>query len=377
MAVHKYKANDMGEEFFATDKANDMEEFFAALEKEIKKLGKTIANLCEKCEYKEAQYYRWKQEKGRIPKKAVLRFATALALFENEVKAQKPYNKLPGTDRIDYVINRLLSAAGYPATSGAAENLIWDRVDSDRESWTLGYTDVSGWIWSSDKNWDQPEGDVVDYAELVGRLLGLRTKWKYADSWSTLFGLLRTRAIDAIGPFMIEAPRRLFDCRFAEQCAKDKVHITGLGPKELASLRPKPLSFDKIPRDKNIKVTYIKDEIGHTAAKLLPGVDLIEAANSKEAIGNVKKESKGKNVCIFLSEEMTCKSIAKGDDDVLVIRIPALKQLTAAITFAFHRNEPEFLSATNDAIEILRQSKMYVDTMSKETKESEEARSDE
>lgn len=340
--------------------------FFDLIRETAATLGCTVAELCARSGYKEAQFYRWKNQ-GRVPKEAALRFAAALARLEDETKADPPHDRFPGTDKLDNTVNALLSAAGYKAITGAGENLLWYKVARER-AWTLGYTDVGGWIGQPVKKGAEPKGKVVTYAKMVGGLLGLRTNWKYAKSWSPLLAMLGDRTIHAIAPFAMDAPERMFSCLFSDQCSEEERGIAGVGPKKLLQLGV--TSMHDLPRGSKVRVTFVEDEIGHTAAELIDDVDdadKVAVETVEDAIANVERSSRGEHeFCIFLSEKTTCESIAQ-QLGMHLIEVPAAAKLRTHVAFAFHLDEFQLYSVTNRAIRLLSQDPpTWVDTLTHE-----------
>ena len=318
-------------------------QFIKVVERYIKEVDWSNQELMNAIKVGETQFYRWRRGSS-VPRKVVVnRIAVALSNRMNELEKEEPSNPFPGWDRIDRMLNELLEAAGYSASlKGRGINSNWDEIASQK-AWTLGYTKtpISD---TPDKAGAKPKGKVIDYAEQIGRLLGLHTQWEYL-SWDEMPCAVREKKVDAIAPLMLILPERLFDYRFSNTCSKEDYSLSAV-----LSSEESVKYYDELG-NVEVKLIYVKGEIGEWGVDYLGEIDkAIPCQDNQQAITKLttSKEKKEKNY-VFFSDNLTCEQIAK-EKELKKIEVRELEKFKTHLAFAFHPDEPKLINAINSAI---------------------------
>ena len=201
----------------------------------------------------DTQLYRWGRGES-IPRKATVnRIAIQLARRLDELYAVLPNDPYPATDAIDSLLNELLDAAGFAGSvKGKSGDDCWNKI-AQTKFWTLGYTMVPEWSMPPDRHLDKPTGKAIEYAEDVGKLLGLRTEWVYLN-FDEMPTAIRQRQVDGIAPFMVVLPGRLFDYSFSDPCGDHKFHLDAITDRKLVD---EAKTLEDLPRNK-VQLVFVE-----------------------------------------------------------------------------------------------------------------------
>ncbi len=328
-----------------TQEIESSSRFAQVVEQYIQQAKWTNQELMNAIKVGETQFYRWKRSESTPRKAIVNRIAVALADRINHIEKQEPHDLFPGSDQIDGILNELLQAAGYSASvTGKGKDSNWDKIAKNK-AWTLGYTktpisDIP------DKAGAKPRGIAIEYAEKIGRMLGLHTEWKYL-SWDKMSSAIREREIDAIAPLMIVLPGRFFDYRFSEPCSMERLSLSAI-----ISASKSVNYFEELPINE-VELIYVKGEIGEWGVDVLDKIDqAIACQDNQEAI--TKLISSSQKIGVFLSDNITCQQIA-AQKQLHQIKFQQIKNIKTYLAFAFHPDEPQLITAVNSAIKLIEQ----------------------
>ncbi|MEL6159894.1 MAG: hypothetical protein AAFR18_11795 [Cyanobacteria bacterium J06627_32] len=309
----------------------------------------------------ETQLYRWARGESVPSKGVVNRIAVTLARRLDEIQRQRtPGDLYSATDRIDGIVNELLTAAGYSASiKGVGANLGWEEIAKSRQ-WKIGYLDIPNLLETPSASIStQPTGTISDYVEQVGRLLGLSTNWQRFLGWNELNVAILERKIHGIAPFMLTLPERSFYYRFSEPVDDQPFGITAVVSPQHAELAEE--LEDLTPR--RTELIYVKDEIGAWAASVLGSSYKRKAFQSTdEAIAYLTASAPSstsdfhsrKVLPAFLSENITCSRVAQ-ENAMKLLPIHTFKNVRLFSAFAFHIDEEKLVSTVNPVINMLPQ----------------------
>jgi Bacterial extracellular solute-binding proteins, family 3 len=296
----------------------------------------------------ETQFYRWARGEN-IPTKALVnRIAVVLARRIDDLKGQKNSSDLfNATDQIDGMLNDLLSAAGYSASMrGRSTDACWEEISKNR-AWRVGYVNVPIWAESPKRYGAPPTGKAIEYAEQVGRLLGLKTEWEYFLSWGDLNLAIMERRIHAIAPFLLSLPERLFDYRFSLPCCETAFKISAV----TAENQSVGINFLEDLPSKRTRLLYVKGEIGDWAAQVFG--DTYQSRSYKtldESVSEILSEEE--IISVFLSDDMTCRQLEKRQE-FRILDIHTLENVSLFPSFAFHIDEQKLISTVNSVINMI------------------------
>jgi DNA-binding XRE family transcriptional regulator len=301
----------------------------------------------------ETQLYRWGRGDSMPRKATVNRICAVLAQRLDELYGDELHDPFPATDLIDAMLNELLQKAGFSASvRGMSGDDCWNRIAKDK-SWKLGYTMVPQWAEPPPRRTGRPTGKAIDYAELIGRLMGLETEWVYLG-FEEMPLAIRERSLDGIAPLMIVLPGRLFDFRFSNRCGDTDFTLSALIPEKISQNAEK---LEELPA-RLVEVIFVEGELGEWGSKVLgdnysskgfPG--LKEACAYIQACLDGYKNDKVLPVLLmdnvtadFLKQEYPLLSLKNID-------IPITLETYNA--FGFHPDEKKLADAINTAIELI------------------------
>jgi hypothetical protein len=326
-------------------------EFVQVVEKYLQKAAWTNQELMNEIQVGEAQFYRWARGDS-VPRKAIVnRIAVSLAHRLDQTQQKLPHDRFPASDEIDGIVNELLEAAGYrAAVKGKGADYIWHEI-AKNQSWTLGYTDIpTTWSQIPDKPGSRPTGLAIEYAEQIGRLLGITTIWEYL-TWQEMPLAIRERRVHGIAPFFLALPERFFDYRFSEPCSEEPFSLSAvIVPEQFNNC----VYLEDLPNSR-VELVHVKGEIGSWAAAILSNsYQNKEFEDRKKAISYLLASANRESevIPIFVSENVTCQYISK-ENKLQVIKIKRLENIKLAPAFAFHPDEEKLTVAVNSAIKIL------------------------
>jgi DNA-binding Xre family transcriptional regulator len=214
----------------------------------------------------ETQLYRWGRGDSMPRKATVNRICAVLARRLDETYGDNIHDPFPATDVIDAMLNELLQKAGFSASvRGVSGDDCWNRIAKDK-SWKLGYTMVPEWAEPPPRRTGRPTGKAIEYAERIGRLMGLETEWVYIG-FEEMPLAIRDRKLDGIAPIMLVLPGRLFDFRFSQRCNKDSFTLTGLIPEKLGQNVEK---LTDLPT-RQVEIIFVEGELGNWGQNFLGG----------------------------------------------------------------------------------------------------------
>ncbi|GAA6616561.1 substrate-binding periplasmic protein [Scytonema sp. NUACC26] len=325
-------------------------EFVQVVEKYLQEVGWTNQELMNEIQIGETQFYRWARGES-VPRKAIVnRIAVSLARRLDRTRQKLPHDPFPASDEIDGIVNELLEAAGYrAAVKGKGADCSWHEIAKNR-SWTLGYTEVPTLSQIPDKPGSSPTGLAIQYAEQIGRLLGVNTIWEYL-TWQEMPLAIRERRVHGIAPFFLALPERFFDYRFSEACTEESYSLSAV----IVSQQGNNFAVLEDLPNKRVELVHVRGEIGSWAAAVLSdSYQHQEFEDRKKAISHLLATAGRANdvIPIFLSDSLTCQCISK-ENNLQVIKIERLKNVKTAPAFAFHPDEEKLTTAINSAIGIL------------------------
>jgi transcriptional regulator with XRE-family HTH domain len=311
----------------------------------------------------ETQLYRWGRGDSMPRKATVNRICGVLTRRLDELYGDQ-FDPFPASDQIDAILNELLQKAGFSASvRGTSGDECWDRI-AKKKFWKLGYTSVPEWAEPPTYRNGKPNGKAIDYAENIGRLLGLDTEWVYLD-FEKMPLAIRERELDGIAPIMIVLPGRLFDFRFANQCGDDTFTLSALIPGELAN---DIKSLDDIST-RSLELVFVRGELGDWGARVLANryniddfdksVRIQRFNRSDEAYAHMQASvaNKENKTSVLLIDNITAQSLEershREQDSSILKNIDCNIELKSYNSFAFHPDEGKLTDAVNMAIDLI------------------------
>ncbi|NJR75095.1 MAG: transporter substrate-binding domain-containing protein, partial [Scytonema sp. CRU_2_7] len=193
---------------------------------------------------------------------------------------------------------------------------------------------------------------AIEYAEQIGRLLGVTTTWEYL-TWQEMPLAIRERRVYGIAPFFLALPERFFDYRFSDPCNEEPYSLSAVIVSEQVN---KSVSFEDLPNSR-VELVHVRGEIGSWAAAVLGNsYQNKEFEDRRKAISYLLATANRENdsiIPVFLSESITCQYIARENQQLQVIKIENLENIKIAPAFAFHPDEEKLTVAVNSAIKIV------------------------
>lgn len=323
-------------------------EFVEVVERYLIEASWTKQQLMAAVKVGETQLYRWARG-DNVPTKALVnRIAVSLAMRINEQKLMQNASDLfNASDRMDGILNELLSAAGYSASvRGTGTDSCWEEISKNR-AWRLGYVDVPNWAETPERYGAKPVGKAIEYAEQVGRLLGLHTEWKRCRGWGDMNLAVMERRIHAIAPFILSLPERLFDYRFSIPCSEAAFQVAAV----TLQTKLKEVGFLEDLSNKHIELLYVQEELGHWAAELFGNTYKKHSFQTlDEAVSHVSLSED--SLYVFLSDSMTCRQLSERKD-LRFLEVRTLEGVQLFPSFAVHPDELRFVEALNSVIKML------------------------
>jgi ABC-type amino acid transport substrate-binding protein len=299
----------------------------------------------------DAQLYRYNRGESNIRKATVNRMAVELAS-----KLDKEYgsfsNPYPATDAIDSLLNELLEKAGFTSSvKGKSGNDCWNRI-AETKSWTLGFTSVPRWSIPPRSKNDNPTGLAIEFAEDIAKLLGINdTKWVHLNFDEMPKAILQ-RQVDAIAPFMVFLPGRLFDYSFSQKSGEDEFTLSAVTDRQLINGAE---NLEDLPEEK-VELLYLKGELGDWGRKVLSQYRYKNFPEAHKAISYIAGvvERQEPIIPIFLIDNITGTSLIEEEEDLelTTLNIQSIKIKTYN-AFAFHPDEKRLLKAVDEAIKML------------------------
>jgi transcriptional regulator with XRE-family HTH domain len=311
----------------------------------------------------ETQLYRWGRGDSMPRKATVNRICGVLTRRLDELYGDD-FDPFPATDQIDAILNELLQKAGFSASvRGTSGDECWDRI-AKKKSWKLGYTSVPGWAERPTHRNGKPSGKAIEYAETIGRLMGLETEWVYLN-FEQMPLAIRERELDGIAPIMIVLPGRLFDFGFSNKCGFDNFTLSALIPIELAK---EAKSLDDLPT-RSLELVFVSGELGDWGAKVLASRYNIDDSDKERRIQQFDKleqaytyiqasvTNKENKISILLIDNITAKSLEdrsnKEQGSFTLKQINCYIKLRTYNSFAFHPDEKKLIDGVNTAIDLI------------------------
>ncbi|WP_315790973.1 transporter substrate-binding domain-containing protein [Fischerella sp. JS2] len=321
--------------------------FVKVVEKYLVEAGWTKQQLMAEIKVGETQFYRWARG-DNVPKKAIVsRIAVILARRLDEIRQQLPHDPFPASDEIDGILNELLEAAGYRAfVRGKGADSSWYEI-AKKEAWTLGYTSVPKWSEPPNKDGAKPTGLVIEYAERIGRLLGIHTNWKYLD-YDQMPLAIQERQVDGIAPFILVLPGRFFSFRFSERCSEDSFRLAALiSPDHAGSAT----CLEDLP-SKSIQLLYLEGELAEWGVAVLDSYEKKSFEDDKQAISYLLATAKQDKdiIPVFLVDSVTGHFLAS-ENKLKIMNVETI-DLETYSAFAFHPDEEKLITAVNSAIKL-------------------------
>jgi ABC-type amino acid transport substrate-binding protein len=298
----------------------------------------------------DTQLYRWGRGES-VPRKATVnRIAVHLAQRLDKLYGSLPNDPSPATDAIDSLLNELLEAAGFAASvKGKSSDDCWNKI-AQTKCWTLGYTMVPEWSMPPDKYGNKPTGKAIEYAERVGRLLGIQTRWIYLN-FDEMPTAIRQRQVDGIAPLMVVLPSRLFDYSFSDSCADGEFSFS-LSAITSSQLINGAKTLEDIAQDK-VKLLFVQGELGDWGREILLQYASQAFSETDEAISYIAGviERQEDVIPILLVDSVTGAYLIKRekDLDLLSLKVESI-ELDTYNAFAFHHDEKRLLESVNKAI---------------------------
>jgi transcriptional regulator with XRE-family HTH domain len=323
-------------------------DFVKVVERYLIEASWTKQQLMAAVKVGETQLYRWARGEN-IPTKALVnRIAAALAIRINERKLQQDASDLfNGSDRMDHILNNLLSAAGYSASvRGTGIDSCWEEIAKNR-AWRLGYVDVPNWAVTPDRYGAKPVGKAIEYAEQVGRLLGLHTEWTRCRGWGDMNLAVMERRIHAIAPFILSLPERLFDYRFSVPCSETAFQIVAV----ISQMQLKEVGFLEDLPIKRTELLYVQEEIGNWAAEMFGDTYQKHSFQTlEEAVSYIASSEEA--IYVFLSDSMTCRQLSERKD-LRFLAVRTLESVRLFPSFAVHADEQRLVTTVDSVINML------------------------
>lgn len=331
-----------------SEDASSRSVFVQVVEKYLVEAEWTKQQLMAAIKVGETQFYRWARG-DNVPTKAIVsRIAVILARRLDEIRREPPFNPFPASDSIDGILNELLEAAGYRAfVRGKGSDSSWHEI-AKKEAWTLGYTSVPRWSELPDRDGAKPTGLVIEYAERIGRLLGIRTNWKYLD-YDEMPLAIQERQVDGIAPFLLVLPGRFFSFRFSERCSEDSFSISALiSPTHGDSAA----CLEDLP-PKSVQLLYLEGELAEWGVAVLgDSYEKKSFEDDKQAISYLLATGMGDNelIPVFMVDSVTGHFLASANN-LKVMNVESIDFETYS-AFAFHPDEEKLITAVNSAIKL-------------------------
>jgi transcriptional regulator with XRE-family HTH domain len=311
----------------------------------------------------ETQLYRWGRGDSMPRKATVNRICGVLTRRLDELYGDD-FDPFPATDQIDAILNELLQKAGFSASvRGTSSDECWDRI-ANKKSWKLGYTGVPGWAERPTHRNGKPSGKAIEYAETIGRLMGLETEWVYLD-FEQMPLAIRERELDGIAPIMIVLPGRLFNFEFSKQCGEDKFTLSALIPSKLAKDIE---SLDDIST-RSLELVFVRGELGDWGARVLASkyyIDDFDKSDriqrfdtSDEAYTHIQASvsNKDNKTSVLLIDNITANALEKRsykEQELSTLKkIDCKIKLSTYNSFAFHTDEKKLMNTVNMAIDLI------------------------
>jgi DNA-binding XRE family transcriptional regulator len=302
----------------------------------------------------ETQLYRWGRGDSMPRKATVNRICVVLAQRLDELYGDDLHDPFPATDLIDAMLNELLQKAGFSASvRGTSGDDCWNRIANDK-SWKLGYTMVPEWAEPPQRRTGKPTGIAIDYAEIIGRLMGLETEWVYLG-FEEMPLAIRERSLDGIAPLMIVLPGRLFDFRFSKRCGNTDFTLSAL---TLEKLDQDVEKFEDLPT-RLVEVIFVQGELGEWGSKVLGNTynrkgfpDSERACTYMQAC--LDRYKSDKIIPVLLIDNITADFlIKKYSAQVSLKTIDINISLKTYNAFGFHPDEKKLSDAVDVAIDLV------------------------
>jgi transcriptional regulator with XRE-family HTH domain len=338
-------------------------DFVPTIEKLLIEAKWTKEQLMTKIGIGETQLYRWGRGDSMPRKATVNRICGVLTRRLDELYGDD-FDPFPATDQLDAILNELLQKSGFSGSArGITGDECWDRI-AKRKSWRLGYTGVPDWAERPTHRNGKPSGMAIEYAETIGRLIGLETEWVYLD-FEQMPLAIRERELDGIAPIMIVLPGRLFDFGFSKQCGGAEFTLSALIPDKLGK---DIKNLDDIPAN-SLELVFVRGEIGDWGARVLADrchiadfdkSDRIQRFDTSDEAYTYIQASVANNenkISVLLIDNITACSLErrsqKKQDASILKRIDCFIQLKTYNAFAFHTDEEKLIGAVNIAIDLI------------------------
>jgi transcriptional regulator with XRE-family HTH domain len=328
-------------------------DFLDTIERYLAEAKWTKRELMSAIGFGETQLYRWSRGES-VPRKATVnRIASQLAKRLDEIYGSLPNDPSPATDAIDSLLNELLEAAGFAASiRGKTGDDCWNKI-AQNQYWVLGYTMVPEWAIPPDRPGGKPTGKAIDYAETIGRLLGIETLWQYLD-FDKMPVAIRQRQVDGIVPLMLVLPGRLFDYNFSERCSKEPFTLTAIADSQSVEGAD---CLEALPENQ-VELLFVDGELGDWGARVLSQYKFNQGfPKADEAISYMQgllERQESNKIPILLIDNITGEYLIERENDKENTKLAQLEiksmKLTTFNAFAFHPDEKKLLEAVNQAI---------------------------
>lgn len=342
-------------------------EFADLVREHLTKLGWTQQHLlyASRDALTRSQLSAWLACERAIGRHDVNRIAWALARgYEQQMNKAGRHHPTEGIGNLDEVLNELLEAAGYTAMRGRGPNRLFAklaRLEHHRQTMRVGFARAPGLI-SPEHN-----GFIAHVTRRVGRLMGLSVEWREYE-WRTLIDGLRSGAVDAIAPFYIKLPSRMFRIRFSDPLPGVRVQVNAVLHRdclgEAIESGDQVGSIHDLDHSK-IKYGYIAGEAGEVLSMIMAGghgLDRHEAHSSAEAAWeeisrNPRVPASGR-VRALVVDTPTCQKLCNEHPDAVMLLRPGSDAPMMGLHFAVHMDEPELAEAINESLRVMRETGM-------------------
>jgi ABC-type amino acid transport substrate-binding protein len=337
----------------------------ATLEEYMRKLEWNQAKLAGAARVSPAQVASWfnTQQPRAVSKSHINRLAWAIADTVRSHLLANGSEDLSIMDHLDDLLNRLLNDAGYSAFTGAGEDLIWNRLSSERERsrrvLRTGWVDYPCFCArpADAPATDPPVGVAVDTMNVIAHLIGVELTWHQYE-WSNVLDALAQREIDVVCPTLMELPRRLFQVRFSEPLPGIDVGMNVVVHKSTRKIVTDKIK-DKTRTKPDVLVGFVEGEIGETLHRfVVPGIREQSFRTFQRAIDALRRRSEKDAIDCIVADHMICRGWVKKHHSELDLafdpKLPTKRGLKLTVAAAINIHEPRLLTIIDDCMEIMK-----------------------
>ncbi|MEM7628861.1 MAG: transporter substrate-binding domain-containing protein [Planctomycetota bacterium] len=313
-----------------------------------------------------SQLSAWLACERAIGRHDVNRITWAIARgYEQRMNKAGRHHPTEGLGTLDHLLNQMLDAAGYTPMEGRGLNKRFAklaRLEHQQQALTVGFARAPGLI-SPEHN-----GFIAHVTRRVGRLMGLSIEWREYE-WRTLIDGLRSGAVDAIAPFYIKLPSRMFRIRFSDPLPGVRVQVNAVLHRdclgEATGTGEQVASVHDLDHSK-IKYGYIAGEAGEVLSMIMAGghgLDRHEAHASAESaweeISRTPRVAASGRARVLVVDTPTCQKLCAEHAEATMLLRPGSDAPKMGLHFAVHLDEPELALAINESLNVMRETGMF------------------